>query len=492
MKDNSMASELDEYEILSTLGSGLTGKVKLAKRKGTDQKFAIKVIKRNFFDSEPEFYSRIKREISMMKLLEHSHIIKLINIYESSKHLYIVLEFAENGQLGKMINEDNYLELNKAFKIFRQIIYGIEFLHDNCICHRDIKPENILIDTYGDVKLADFGFAKLLKDNITSTKCGSLHYTAPEVLVSSSYDGRTSDIWSCGVILYAMLCGKLPFDETSVKKLFLKIKRGSFVMPNFATEIQDLIYRMLKVDPQERITISQIKEHPALRIGVPSLYVFPKPLTYLQKVTPLSIESLTDETRTIFKNLGLDDENHIKSELESEEFTVCKKFYMMLNQKLSFDFINWDVNVDENETPISCMVSSGDAIPVEFISSRKSSYSASYSLSQPSFSFYGNGLFDGDPYNHLHRSDTLKVSDIALENLASSIQNALSQNGHKYVYPDDMTFLVRTLENEDYVVHLTKKGNDVINVDVLAVSVDTRLFSEFFELISKAALDAPA
>lgn len=196
---------LGPYILLQELGAGAIGKVRLAVHTETQQTFAIKIISKAAFQKRPELQNKIQREISLMRLFTHPHLLKLIDVLESPRHLYIVLEYASNGSLFEYIVKAGRLPHDVAARIFRQIIYGLEYLHSLGICHRDLKPENILIDANLNIKIADFGFAKLLKGSITETACGSPHYAAPEVIKGIPYDGRRADVWSCGVVLYALI-----------------------------------------------------------------------------------------------------------------------------------------------------------------------------------------------------------------------------------------------------------------------------------------------
>lgn len=194
------------YQLLSTLGTGSTGKVKLAEDRETGKRVAMKIIKKSIFQEEPELAIKIRREISLMRLFDHPHLLQLVDVMESSKHLYIVLEYASNGELFDYLVDSGSLSVDDALKFFRQIIFGLEFLHKHSICHRDLKPENILLDEHDNVKIADFGLARWMKSDIAETSCGSPHYASPEVIKGEPYDGRKSDIWSAGVVFYTLLC----------------------------------------------------------------------------------------------------------------------------------------------------------------------------------------------------------------------------------------------------------------------------------------------
>jgi BR serine/threonine kinase len=196
---------LGPYVLVRSLGAGTTGKVKLAINNDTKQRCAIKIIAKESFEQRPNLQSKVQREISLMQLVDHPHLLKLVDVLESPRHFYMVLEYAQNGELFEYLVSRGRLDESQAMRFFRQIVYGLEYLHSLGICHRDLKPENILLDEHLNIKIADFGFARFVKSNIAETACGSPHYAAPEVISGLPYDGRGADVWSCGVILYALL-----------------------------------------------------------------------------------------------------------------------------------------------------------------------------------------------------------------------------------------------------------------------------------------------
>lgn len=193
------------YIVTRVLGEGTTGKVKLVQHKDTGQQFAIKVISKSAFEQNKSLQTKVQREIALMRIVSHPNILRLIDVLESQRHLYIILEYAQNGELFDYLIENKSLPEDIAIDLFRQMVLAIEYLHIHGICHRDLKPENILLDSNNRVKIADFGFARWLKKDIADTSCGSPHYAAPEVIKGIPYDGRKADIWSLGVTLYALL-----------------------------------------------------------------------------------------------------------------------------------------------------------------------------------------------------------------------------------------------------------------------------------------------
>jgi serine/threonine protein kinase len=179
-----------------------------------------------------------------------------------------VLEFIEGGELFNYLTRRGRLPEHEAVSYFRQITSGLSYCHQFGICHRDLKPENLLLDrSHNTIKIADFGMAALEPTGTKlQTSCGSPHYAAPEVIKGKEYEGHKADIWSCGIILYALLAGFLPFDDENIRTLLKKVQVGKFEMPSrFSNEAKDLIWRMLEVDSRKRITMAEIQDHPLLR-----------------------------------------------------------------------------------------------------------------------------------------------------------------------------------------------------------------------------------
>jgi serine/threonine protein kinase len=178
-----------------------------------------------------------------------------------------VLEFVEGGELYDFIVQRGRLPEHEAVEYFRQILSGLSYCHRFGICHRDLKPENILLDKeHNTIKLADFGMAALQPaGSLLNTFCGSPHYASPEIVKAMKYNGEKTDIWSCGIILFVLLTGRLPFDEENVRRLLKKVAFGRYIMPTgLSEEAKDLIFRMLQVDPGVRICMDEIWEHPLM------------------------------------------------------------------------------------------------------------------------------------------------------------------------------------------------------------------------------------
>eukprot|EP00960_Hanusia_phi_P026118 746082-Hanusia_phi.AAC.2 len=279
---------IDHYVLGKTLGIGSFGKVKLAVHKETGIKVAIKVLNKKkvqALDMNDKVdvvlvlarcvlfvAMTVWREINVLKLFSHPHIIRLYEVIDTPTDIYVIMEYVSGGELFDYIVAKGRLSEEEARRFFQQIIAGVEYCHKYMVVHRDLKPENLLLDASLNVKIADFGLSNMMKDGaFLKTSCGSPNYAAPEVISGQLYAGSEVDMWSCGVILYALLCGNLPFDDENIANLFKKIKGGVYSMPGYLSEgCRDLIPRMLVVDPLMRISVSQLRQHSWFLTNLPS------------------------------------------------------------------------------------------------------------------------------------------------------------------------------------------------------------------------------
>ena len=259
------------YRIGKTLGIGSFGKVKLAQHMLTGHRVAIKILNRQkvaMMDME----TKVQREIAILQLFDHPHTVRLYEVIETPSDIFVVMEYLAGGELFEYIVQHGKLEERLARRFFQQLISGVEHCHQHMVVHRDLKPENILLDGEQNLKIADFGLSNKMQDgDFLHTSCGSPNYAAPEVITGNLYAGQEVDIWSCGVILYALLCGNLPFDDENIPSLFKKIKGGHYNLPSFLGDAaSDLISKMLLVNPLKRITIPQIWRHPWFTANIPA------------------------------------------------------------------------------------------------------------------------------------------------------------------------------------------------------------------------------
>ena len=229
-----MVKVVGNYSVSRTLGEGTFGKVKLATHMKTGQNVAIKILDKKKIQKQ-KMGDQIKKEISIMKKMKFKYIVDLKEVLASQTKIFIVLELITGGELFDRIVAAGKFEEAQARKYFQQLVDGIAYCHSLDICHRDLKPENLLLDKQGNLKISDFGLSSLQREeageNVLHTPCGTPNYVAPEVLKDQGYDGKAADIWSCGVILYVMLAGFLPFDDPNTATLFRKIQSAEFAIP---------------------------------------------------------------------------------------------------------------------------------------------------------------------------------------------------------------------------------------------------------------------
>jgi serine/threonine protein kinase len=220
------------YEVESTIGKGNYAVVKLARHRITKTEVAIKIVDKRRLDSEN--LAKIYREIRVLKMLKHPHIVKLYQVMETNNMIYLVQELAKNGEIYDLIARQTRLSENEAREKFWQIISAIDYLHKFNIVHRDLKAENLLLDRDSNIKLADFGFSNFFSANDTlNTFCGSPPYAAPEVFEGKRYAGPEIDVWSLGVVLYVLVCGVLPFEGGNLQCLRDRVLSGRMRIPYF-------------------------------------------------------------------------------------------------------------------------------------------------------------------------------------------------------------------------------------------------------------------
>ncbi|GER28435.1 CBL-interacting protein kinase [Striga asiatica] len=253
-----------KYELGRTLGEGNFGKVKYAKNLESGRAFAIKILEKNRI-LDLNITHQIKREIGTLKLLKHPNVVRLYEVLASKTKIYMVLEYVNGGELFERIASKGKFQEAVGRKLFQNLIDGVSYCHNKGVFHRDLKPENVLIDARGMIKITDFGLSALPQhlrdDGLLHTTCGSPNYVAPEILSNRGYDGAASDTWSCGVILYVILTGYLPFDDRNLAVLYQKIFKGETQIPKWLSSgAKNLIKRILDPNPQTRITMSEIKE----------------------------------------------------------------------------------------------------------------------------------------------------------------------------------------------------------------------------------------
>ncbi|XP_071705745.1 SNF1-related protein kinase catalytic subunit alpha KIN10-like [Rutidosis leptorrhynchoides] len=319
---------LRNYKLGKTLGIGASGKVKIAEHTLTGHKVAIKILNRSKIKNM-ESEEKVVREIKILKLLMHPHIIRLYEVIETPSDIYVVTEYVKNGELFDYIVEKGRLHEDEARSIFQQIISGVEYCHRNMVVHRDLKPENVLLDAKHNVKIVDFGLSNIIRDgHFLKTSCGSPNYVAPEVISGNLYAGPEVDVWSCGVIVYACLCGTLPFDDENIPNLFNKIKGEIYTLPSHLSPgARDFIRRLLVADPMKRITIPEIRMHPWFQAHLPRYIAVPPPDS-MQQLNKTDEDILTKVIKMGFDRDGLVES--LRNRVQNEG-TVA--YYLLLDNK---------------------------------------------------------------------------------------------------------------------------------------------------------------
>ncbi|CAH8849137.1 unnamed protein product [Trichobilharzia szidati] len=325
------------YRLEKTLGKGQTGLVKMGVHCVTGKKVAVKIVNREKLSDS--VLQKVEREIAIMKLIEHPHVLGLYDVYENRRHLYLILEHVSGGELFDYLVRKGRLAPKEARRFFKQIISALDFCHSHCICHRDLKPENLLLDDQLNIRVADFGMASLQPEgSLLETSCGSPHYACPEVIRGEKYDGRMADVWSCGVILYALLVGALPFDDDNLRNLLEKVKKGVFHIPAFVSaDCQSLLRAMIEVDTRKRITLKEVLEHKWV-IGDQNTPL-PLELPMTQAVQTAIIPTRADIDPDIFSTMTslqcFRDQERLVEELLSPVHNTEKVIYfLLLDRKL--------------------------------------------------------------------------------------------------------------------------------------------------------------
>ncbi|XP_022414928.1 serine/threonine-protein kinase SIK3 isoform X4 [Delphinapterus leucas] len=317
------------YEIDRTIGKGNFAVVKRATHLVTKAKVAIKIIDKTQLDEEN--LKKIFREVQIMKMLCHPHIIRLYQVMETERMIYLVTEYASGGEIFDHLVAHGRMAEKEARRKFKQIVAAVFFCHCRNIVHRDLKAENLLLDANLNIKIADFGFSNLFTPGqLLKTWCGSPPYAAPELFEGKEYDGPKVDIWSLGVVLYVLVCGALPFDGSTLQNLRARVLSGKFRIPFFmSTECEHLIRHMLVLDPNKRLSMEQICKHKWMKLGDadPS---FDRLIAECQQLKEeRQMDPLNEDVLLAMEDMGLDKERTLQS-LRSDAYDHYSAIYSLL------------------------------------------------------------------------------------------------------------------------------------------------------------------
>ncbi|XP_036284215.1 serine/threonine-protein kinase SIK3 isoform X5 [Pipistrellus kuhlii] len=323
------AARIGYYEIDRTIGKGNFAVVKRATHLLTKAKVAIKIIDKSQLDEEN--LKKIFREVQVMKMLCHPHIIRLYQVMETERMIYLVTEYASGGEIFDHLVAHGRMAEKEARRKFKQIVAAVFFCHCRNIVHRDLKAENLLLDANLNIKIADFGFSNLFTPGeLLKTWCGSPPYAAPELFEGKEYDGPKVDIWSLGVVLYVLVCGALPFDGSTLQNLRARVLSGKFRIPFFmSTECEHLIRHMLVLDPSKRLSMEQICKHKWMKLG-DSDPNFDRLIAECQQLKEeRQSDILNEDVLLAMEEVGLERERIIQS-LKSDAYDHYSAIYHLL------------------------------------------------------------------------------------------------------------------------------------------------------------------
>ncbi|VDP76508.1 unnamed protein product [Echinostoma caproni] len=315
-----------KYKFIRTIGKGNFAKVKLASHVITGKEVAIKIIDKT--QLSPSSRQKLFREVHLMKLLDHPNIVKLFEIIENDRILYLVMEFASGGEVFDYLVTHGRMKEKEARSKFRQIVSAVQYCHQKRIIHRDLKAENLLLDSDLNIKLADFGFANEFSPGTKlDTFCGSPPYAAPELFQGKKYDGPEVDVWSLGVILYTLVSGSLPFDGQNLRELRERVLRGKYRIPFYmSTDCESLLKKMLVLNPAKRYSLEAVMKDRWINTGYED-----NPLTPYVEPEP----DYTDPVRIeIMVNMGFNRDEILKS-LKQGNFDDITATYLLLGRRRS-------------------------------------------------------------------------------------------------------------------------------------------------------------
>ena len=321
---------IGQFRLGEKLGQGTFGIVVLGTHQITGEKVAVKILDKEKILQETD-KSKLEREIKILKKMRHNNIVHLYDVKETRTCLYIIMEYINGKELFEYITEKGKLDEIESCKYYQQIISGIEYLGKIKVVHRDIKPENLLLDENDNIKIVDFGLSnEYPKNELLSTACGSPCYAAPEMINGDKYNGLKTDIWSSGIVLYAMLCGYLPFEEESNEELYKKIIEGKFDTPKFLSkDAKDFLHCILNTNPKKRFTIQQMHLHPWFN-QVDSKINMTEGLLLNKIVVPID-ENIISE---MVNKYNFNGEEIRSGLLLNEHNNITTTYYLILNKKI--------------------------------------------------------------------------------------------------------------------------------------------------------------
>ena len=449
---------LGDYQFIKTIGEGTFGKVKLSLHLPTKEYVAIKILEKSRIHDKEEL-ERVEKEIKYLKMLNHPNIIQIYEVIENQENFYIVMEYVSGGELFNYIVEHEKLDEKEASFFFSQLIYGIKEIHKNKICHRDMKPENLLLTENKLIKIIDFGLSNEYTDYLT-TQCGSPCYAAPEMIRGTKYDGLMIDLWACGIILYAMLCGYLPFDDKDNNILFRKIIQCKLEFPNekeiyLSPDAKDLISRILVPNPLKRIKIEETLCHPFLTNGIKEYKNIIKPVLFNQE------EVIIDYMVNILKYSNED--QMIYKLIKANKHNSCTTTYKLLKKKIMEG--RFDYNYYNKERANNAYISPNNNIKMKININNKENINNNNNINNKENinnvtikrnKHYLRGSLRRSIKEKINENDKIKKT-CSLDSTKNSIANDLytTKDNNKYIKEND----IFTLNNNNMFINDLMKKN---------------------------------
>ena len=478
--------EVGDYIIKKTLGQGTFGKVKLGIHKPTNEKVAIKILEKSkIIEKDDEI--RVKRELEMMPKFNHNNVILVTEIFSNRDNFYIVMEYCEGGELFNYIVKKRRLAEEEAAFFFYQIISGLEYIHSLGIVHRDLKPENLLLGKDHILKIIDFGLSNYFSKKLLVTPCGSPCYASPEMVSGNKYNGFRIDIWSTGIILYAMLCGYLPFEDKDNEVLFKKILRCKLELPpHLSHSSKDLMLKILVTNPEKRITIQEIKRHPFYLKGKA---IFNQEFSY--RKIPKEIE-LTEEEAMIFNVMKTEGDdlsmknkkNHLYSSLSPPKEKTIKDIIPTSDKKThnKTDITKNIITVpnSSNKAPLKSSIEPNQRNFKDDLLKQYHKIINTEPNLQPSFKMHNPSLSEKKkqtPYTGKPQSSKSKTTSnhpfSSINNInISTFLNATYMNSMRYPMSKTINHNINTMPNHNNIIAQKHQPNNKITIKNTVINVN--------------------
>ena len=478
--------EVGDYIIKKTLGQGTFGKVQLGIHKPTNEKVAIKILEKSkIIEKDDEI--RVKRELEMMPKFNHNNVILVTEIFSNRDNFYIVMEYCEGGELFNYIVKKRRLAEEEAAFFFYQIISGLEYIHSLGIVHRDLKPENLLLGKDHILKIIDFGLSNYFSKKLLVTPCGSPCYASPEMVSGNKYNGFRIDIWSTGIILYAMLCGYLPFEDKDNEVLFKKILRCKLELPpHLSHSSKDLMLKILVTNPEKRITIQEIKRHPFYLKGKA---IFNQEFSY--RKIPKEIE-LTEEEAMIFNVMKTEGDdlsmknkkNHLYSSLSPPKEKTIKDIIPTSDKKThnKTDITKNIITVpnSSNKAPLKSSIEPNQRNFKDDLLKQYHKIINTEPNLQPSFKMHNPSLSEKKkqtPYTGKPQSSKSKTTSnhpfSSINNInISTFLNATYMNSMRYPMSKTINHNINTMPNHNNIIAQKHQPNNKITIKNTVINVN--------------------